>query len=40
LPVGKEKADRKGQVTVTVPAGGEIDLGEIVVTPAILGQKK
>ncbi len=39
LPVGKEKADRKGQVEVVVPAGGEIDLGEIVVTPAMLGQK-
>lgn len=39
LPVGEEKADRKGQVKVTVPAGGEIDLGEIVVKPAMLGKK-
>lgn len=38
LKVGKGKADRKGQVEVTVPAGGEIDLGVIEVTPANLGQ--
>jgi hypothetical protein len=36
--VGKEKADRKGQIEVTVPAGGEVDLGVIEVTPANLGQ--
>ena len=38
LKVGKEKADRKGQIEVTVPAGGEVDLGVIEVAPAILGQ--
>jgi hypothetical protein len=38
LKVGKEKADRKGQIEVTVPAGGEVDLGVIEVTPANLGQ--
>jgi hypothetical protein len=38
LPVGKTKADRKGQIKVTIPAGGELDLGEITVTPDILGQ--
>ena len=38
LVVGKEKADRKGQIEVKVPAGGEIDLGVIEITPDILGQ--
>jgi len=38
LPVGKLKADRKGQVKLDVPAGKTLDLGEIVVTPAILGK--
>jgi len=38
LKVGKEKADRKGQIELTVPAGGEVDLGVIEVTPANLGQ--
>lgn len=38
LKVGKEKADRKGQIEVTVPAGGEVDLGVIEVTPALLGK--
>jgi len=38
LKVGKLKADRKGQVQLEVPAGKTLDLGEIVVTPVILGQ--
>jgi hypothetical protein len=38
LPVGKEKADRKGQIEVDVPAGETLDLGDIKVTPAILGK--
>ncbi len=38
LVVGKEKADRKGQIEVTVPAGGEVDLGVIEITPDILGK--
>jgi hypothetical protein len=38
LKVGKEKADRKGQIEVVVPAGAEVDLGVIEVTPANLGQ--
>jgi hypothetical protein len=38
VKVGKEKADRKGQIEVTVPAGGEVDLGVIEVTPALLGK--
>jgi hypothetical protein len=38
LPVGKAKADRKGQVKLDVKAGETLDLGDITVTPAILGQ--
>jgi hypothetical protein len=38
LMVGKLKADRKGQIKVTIPADGVVDLGEIVVTPDILGK--
>ncbi|HEX6963495.1 MAG TPA: methylamine utilization protein [Lacipirellula sp.] len=38
LPVGKEKADRRGQVDLEVKAGETLDLGDIEVTPAILGQ--
>ena len=37
LKVGKEKADRKGQITVEVPAGETVDLGEIKVPANILG---
>jgi hypothetical protein len=38
LKVGKDKADRKGQVELTIPAGKTLDLGDIAVTPAILGK--
>lgn len=38
LMVDGKKADRKGQIKVTVPAGGEVDLGVIEVTPDILGK--
>ena len=38
LKVGKGKADRRGQVELEVPAGETLDLGDITVTPAILGQ--
>jgi hypothetical protein len=37
LPVGKAKADRRGQVDLEVKAGETLDLGDIEVTPAILG---
>lgn len=39
LKVGKEKASRKGEVKLKVPAGETLDLGEIKVAPDILGQK-
>lgn len=38
LKVGSGKADRKGQIKVKVPAGGEVDLGTILVPPDILGK--
>jgi hypothetical protein len=38
VEVGGNKADRKGQFEVTIPAGELLDLGEIEVTPALLGQ--
>jgi hypothetical protein len=38
LMVGKAKADRRGQVKLEVPAGQTLDLGDITVTPAILGK--
>jgi hypothetical protein len=38
LQVGKAKADRKGQVSLEVKDGQTLDLGDIAVTPAILGQ--
>jgi hypothetical protein len=37
LQVGKSKADRKGQVSIDVPAGETVDLGEIKVPAKILG---
>ncbi len=38
LKVGKDKADRKGQVELEVPAGETLDLGDVTVPPAILGK--
>jgi hypothetical protein len=38
LKVGSDKADRKGQVKVKIPAGDVLDLGDIEVTPDNLGQ--
>ena len=38
LKIGKDKADRKGQFELNVPAGGTLDLGEIEVTPVVLGK--
>jgi hypothetical protein len=38
LKVGKDKADRKGQVELDVPAGETLDLGDITVTSAVLGK--
>jgi hypothetical protein len=38
LPVGKAKTDRRGQVALEVKAKEIVDLGDITVTPAILGQ--
>jgi hypothetical protein len=38
VSVGGKKADRKGQLELTIPAGEVLDLGEIEVTPALLGQ--
>jgi hypothetical protein len=38
LMVGKAKADRKGQVNLEIPAGKTLDLGDIVITPAVLGK--
>jgi hypothetical protein len=38
LKVGKMKADRKGLIKVTIPAGETLDLGTIEVTPDILGK--
>jgi hypothetical protein len=38
LPVGKAKADRRGQVAIEVTANKTLDLGDITVTPALLGQ--
>jgi hypothetical protein len=39
LPVGKAKADRRGQVALEVTANKTLDLGDITVTPALLGSK-
>jgi hypothetical protein len=38
LKVGSAKADRKGQVTLDIKPGQTLDLGDITVTPAILGK--
>ncbi len=38
VSIGGKKADRKGQVKLTIPAGEVLDLGEIEITPALLGQ--
>jgi hypothetical protein len=38
LKVGKDKADRKGQLEIEVPAGKTVDLGVIEITPALLGK--
>jgi hypothetical protein len=38
LKVGSAKADRKGQVTLDVKPGQTLDLGDIAVSPAILGK--
>jgi hypothetical protein len=38
VPVGKAKADRRGRVSLDVKAGETLDLGDIAVTPALLGQ--
>jgi hypothetical protein len=38
LKVGKDKADRKGQLEINVPAGETVDLGVIEITPALLGK--
>jgi hypothetical protein len=38
LKVGKGKADRKGQVALDIAAGKTLDLGDITVTPAVLGK--
>jgi hypothetical protein len=38
LKVGKDKADRKGQLEIDVPAGETVDLGVIEITPALLGK--
>lgn len=38
LKVGKDKADRKGQLSIEVPAGETVDLGVIELTPAMLGK--
>ena len=38
LKVGKDKADRKGQLQIEVPAGETVDLGVIEITPAMLGK--
>jgi hypothetical protein len=38
LKVGSAKTDRKGQATLEVKPGGTLDLGDITVTPAILGK--
>lgn len=38
LKVGGDKADRKGQVKLKIPAGEVLDLGDIEVTPDMLGQ--
>lgn len=38
LPVGKEKADRKGRVEIEIADGKTVDLGEIVVSEKILGR--
>jgi hypothetical protein len=38
LSVKGEKTDRKGQIAVTIADGQVLDLGDIKVTPALLGQ--
>jgi hypothetical protein len=38
VEIGGKKVDRKGQIEVKIPAGEVVDLGEIEVTPALLGQ--
>jgi hypothetical protein len=38
LKVGSAKADRKGQVTLDIKPGATLDLGDITVTPALLGK--
>ncbi len=38
LKIGKNKADRKGQIELEVPADETLDLGDVTVTPAILGK--
>ena len=38
LKVGKDKADRKGQVELEVPAGETLDLGDITVPSALVGK--
>ena len=38
LKVGSDKTNRKGLLKVTIPAGDTLDLGEIKVSPSVLGQ--
>jgi hypothetical protein len=38
VKVGDEETDRKGEVELTIPTGETLDLGEIKVSPAALGQ--
>ncbi len=38
LKVGSEKTSRKGLLKITIPAGDTLDLGEIKVSPSVLGQ--
>jgi len=38
LKVGSAKTDRKGQATLDIKPGGTLDLGEITITPALLGK--
>ncbi len=38
LKVGANKADRKGQITLDIKPGKTVDLGDVTVTPAILGK--
>ncbi|HMO84290.1 MAG TPA: hypothetical protein PKC18_05135 [Lacipirellulaceae bacterium] len=37
LKIGSGKTDRKGQVELKVPAGDELDLGDVEVTPDLIG---